>query len=139
MFLFNENKNENSSYADYIPYYLMVNPHTVLNKNMFLMSCFQYVGFDLDLLSVDNQTIIAARLNNVIRSIPENFGLHFDSCRIRITGIPRGIFKQPIAQEFRPIQKLTRIQRQSVQTGCRSIRFLFRGLSFRRFLRREIY
>lgn len=111
MFLFDENKNENSSYADYIPYYLMVNPHTVLNKNMFLMSCFQYVGFDLDLLSIEDQTIIASRINNVIRAIPENFGLHFDSCRIRITGIPRGTFKQPIAQEFEDL-RLAELERQ---------------------------
>lgn len=104
MFLFSENKSENSSYSDYIPYYLMINPRTILNKNIFFLSCFQYAGFDLDLFGEDDQATVAARLNNVIRSVPENFALHFDSVRLRISDIPKGEFKQPVAQKFEDLR-----------------------------------
>lgn len=111
MFLFEENKNNNCSYADYIPYYLMIDEKTILNKNNFFLSVFQYAGYDLDLYSPEDQTLISSRLNSVLKNIPENYGIHFDSCRIRINEIPRGTFENPYAQKFEDL-RISELQKQ---------------------------
>ena len=82
LFSLSEHKKVPSRFADHIPWALMVNSATVLNKNGALMSCFRFRGPDLFSATKSELISIAARFNNALKRLPAGWALYVEDQRI---------------------------------------------------------
>lgn len=92
---------KNSSYSDFLHPYILVEKNIVGNKNNVFMCCFQYLGFDLDLVSLEDKIGISKSLNKIMMSFDEDWGISFENARKKL-----GLFEEddfiedPVAIEF---------------------------------------
>lgn len=86
-FSLSEHKKVPTRFADHIPWGIMVNRATVLNKSGSLMSCFHFRGPDLFSATKSELMSITARFNNALKRLPAGWALYVEDQRIA-AGIP---------------------------------------------------
>ena len=66
---------------DLLPWAVMPDPDIVCNKDGALMSCLSFRGVDLDSSTLEQVQANAARVNNILRRFPGNWGIYIEAQR----------------------------------------------------------
>ena len=83
--------------ADHLPWFALVNPHTLLNKDGSYSTVLRYRGPDVDSTTDYALLGLRARLNNVLTRLGDRWCLHFEARRQPTDAYPAGSFDRPAA------------------------------------------
>jgi len=97
-FSLSEHKKIPTRLSDHLPWGLMVNASTVLNKNGALMSCFRFRGPDLFSATKSELITIAARFNNALKRLPAGWALYVEDQRIRAPAPAVAAWPEPVTR-----------------------------------------
>ena len=83
--------------ADHLPWFALLTPSVVLNKDGSYSTCVRYRGPDTDSTTPEVLVALRHQLNNVLRRLGDRWCVHAEARRLPTDGYPSGSFDRPAA------------------------------------------